>query len=160
MFLLNTQVDVPEHGTALWRRGSITYCYQLVPVPGRKSPSRKLIGRLINSGPDCSRMFPNERYYALRGLEMPAPDYARISKAGRPSSAVYKEGTRTYPGFALMAFAALERSGAMPFLTEVFGETKPIRLPFSPPTTAPAIPPPKILPCTRSSTTCLRALRG
>ena len=150
MFLLNTQVDVPEHGTALWKRGSITYCYQLVPVPDRKSPARKLIGRLVSSEPDCSRMFPNERYYALRGFEMPEPDYARISKAGRPSSAVYKEGMRTYPGFALMAFAALERSGAMPFLS---------RLPFSPPTSAPAIPPRKIFPCTPSSTTCLRALR-
>ena len=130
MFLLNTQVDVPEHGTALWKRGSITYCYQLVPVPDRKSPARKLIGRLVSSEPDCSRMFPNERYYALRGFEMPEPDYARISKAGRPSSAVYKEGMRTYPGFALMAFAALERSGAMPFLTEVFGETKAQQIAF------------------------------
>lgn len=130
MFLLNTQVDVPEHGIALWPRGKITYCYQLVPVEGKTSPSRKLIGRLVNDEPDCSRMFPNEQYYALRKLEMPEPDYAHISKAGRPSSAVYREGTRTYPGFALMAFAALERSGAMPFLTEVFGETRAQQIAF------------------------------
>ena len=64
------------------------------------------------------------------GLELPEIDYAQISKAGRPGSAVYKEGTQIFPGFALMAYAALERSGAMPFLTGAFGETKAHQIAF------------------------------
>lgn len=78
MYLLNTQVAVPKHGIALRKRGQIAYCHQLISESSKKLPSGKLNENLLNSVPDYSREFPNEQYCALRGLEVPEPNYTLL----------------------------------------------------------------------------------
>lgn len=128
MLYLDKVVEVPPHEVTLVHRGHFIYVKQYVDdwknSDGSKNTNRKqpIIGKLIHADPNCTQMYPNEKYFSLRKLPQPPRNHSKLGTPGRKCNIVYDEGSAIYPGFALLCMAALIDCGAYTLIKKHFGE--------------------------------------